>query len=93
MRETVSGLNSKDVDEVLMAAAQAALGRISYVTKLTRTPCKDGRYKIRIDVYEKYRRPSRGHIALLKKYGVEAHIHRCSYTNLKNLPGLFTAAK
>jgi hypothetical protein len=66
------------MDDILMAAAQAAHGHVYYNTKLTRKKRKDNSWQIRIDVYEKYAKPSRKHAAILKEYGVEAVMHRRS---------------
>jgi hypothetical protein len=68
----------KAMDDILMAAAQAAHGYVYYNTKLTRKKRKDNSWQIRVDVYEKYAKPSRKHAAILNEYGVEAVKHRCS---------------
>lgn len=66
----------KTINDVLMAAAKAANGHFYYNTKLTRKKRKDNSWKIRIDVYEKYSKPSRKHAAILKEHGVEVVMHR-----------------
>jgi len=68
----------KAMDDVLMAAAKAAHGYVYYETKLTRKKRKDNSWQIRVDVYEKYAKPSRKHAAILKEYGVEAVMHKRS---------------
>jgi hypothetical protein len=68
----------KTLDDILMAAAKAAHGYVYYNTKLTRKKRKDNSWQIRVDVYEKYAKPSRKHAAILKEYGVEAVMHRRS---------------
>jgi len=67
---------SKAIDKMLTAAAKEALGYVYYKTKLERKQCKDGSWKVRIVVYEKYKRPSRRHAALLKKEGVEVKMNK-----------------
>ena len=76
MGEKESIFDSKAIDKVLMAAARAAYGYVYYETRLKRIQCKDGSWKARIDVYEKYKRPSRKSADILKEYGVETNMHR-----------------
>ncbi len=78
MGEKDSVSDSNVMDEILMGQAQAAHGHVYYKTVLKRTQCKDGSWKVRIDVYEKYRRPSRKSAAFLKEKGVETKMHRRS---------------
>lgn len=73
-----SFFDEKDLDDILMAAAKAAYGYVDYEFKLKRTQDKNGSWKVRIDVYEKYRRPSKKFAAILKEHGVEAKMHRHS---------------
>lgn len=68
----------KAMDDVLMAAAKATQGYFYYETKLTRKKRKDNSWQIRVDVYEKYAKPSRKHAAILKEYGVEVVMHKRS---------------
>ncbi len=68
----------KAMDDVLMAAAKSAHGYVYYNTKLTRKKRKDNSWKIRVDVYEKYSKPSRKHAAILKEHGVQAVMHKRS---------------
>ncbi len=70
--------DAKVRDKILMEAAEPALGCVRYKTILKRTKGNDGSWRVRIDVYEKDARPSRKHAALLKKYGVEAKLHKRS---------------
>ena len=78
MGEKDSVTDVKAVADILIGLAQVAHGHIYYETKLKRMQRKDGSWKVRIDVYEKYRRPNRKSVALLKKYGVETCMHRRS---------------
>ena len=78
MGEKDSVSDSKTMDDILMAQAEAAHGCVYYNTKLERKQRKDGSWKLRIDVYEKYRRPDRKSAAFLKKCGVETYMHRRS---------------
>jgi hypothetical protein len=81
MEDKDSFFGTKDMDDILMSAAKSMHGYIYYNFKAKRMQCKDGSWKVRIDVYEKYRRPSRKFAALLKKYDVEAHMHRTKTQN------------
>ena len=75
MAKKNSSLKEKDLNDILMAAAQAAYGYIYYEFKMK---LKDGSRIERIDVYEKYQRPSKKSAAILKEYGIETKMHRHS---------------
>jgi len=60
---------------LLVADAKMATGHVYYNTKYTSKVLKDGSRHERIDVYEKYRRPSSWFTSLFKKEGVEVVFH------------------